>query len=368
MFIPQGITSYRQYLDHLHQKNVSFDSIDYFAKGYNDYLQNPLQPLMDNLDSYTYEVFEKDPIKYSKYEEAIASALTDKVPQEIKDDMKIVVMVVGAGRGPLVQATLNASDKTGRNVKVYAVEKNPGAVVTLRNRQRDEWGDAVTVVSVDMREWEAPEKADILVSELLGSFGDNELSPECLDGAQIYLKDDGISIPAAYNSYLVPISAPKLYASIEDCKEKDKQGLSHYETPYVVRLWNANALSKTKKCFTFTHPKTNIMKSNDRYAALVFQNGDVPSIIHGFAGYFDAVLYKDVEISILPETHTSGMFSWFPIFFPLKKPIYATTECSIEINIWRCCYLKKVWYEWALVQPETTVIHNSGGKSYWIGL
>jgi type II protein arginine methyltransferase len=25
---------------------------------------------------------------------------------------------------------------------------------------------------------------DILVSELLGSFGDNELSPECLDGAQ----------------------------------------------------------------------------------------------------------------------------------------------------------------------------------------
>jgi hypothetical protein len=27
-----------------------------------------------------------------------------------------------------------------------------------------------------MREWKAPEKADILVSELLGSFGDNEVS------------------------------------------------------------------------------------------------------------------------------------------------------------------------------------------------
>ena len=46
----------------------------------------------------------------------------------------------------------------------------------------------VTVVSSDMREWNAPEKADILVSELLGSFGDNELSPECLDGAQKFLK------------------------------------------------------------------------------------------------------------------------------------------------------------------------------------
>ena len=31
-------------------------------------------------------------------------------------------------------------------------------------------------------------EADILVSELLGSFGDNELSPECLDGAQKFLK------------------------------------------------------------------------------------------------------------------------------------------------------------------------------------
>jgi len=39
-----------------------------------------------------------------------------------------------------------------------------------------------------MRTIELPEKIDILVSELLGSFGDNELSPECIDGAQRFLK------------------------------------------------------------------------------------------------------------------------------------------------------------------------------------
>lgn len=50
------------------------------------------------------------------------------------------------------------------------------------------WGEAVTIVSSDMREWNAPEKSDIMVSELLGSFGDNELSPECLDGVQKFLK------------------------------------------------------------------------------------------------------------------------------------------------------------------------------------
>lgn len=39
-----------------------------------------------------------------------------------------------------------------------------------------------------MRTLEVPEPADIIVSELLGSFGDNELSPECLDGAMRFLK------------------------------------------------------------------------------------------------------------------------------------------------------------------------------------
>lgn len=41
------------------------------------------------------------------------------------------------------------------------------------------------------------------VSELLGSFGDNELSPECLDGAQRFLKPDGISIPSSYDLFLL---------------------------------------------------------------------------------------------------------------------------------------------------------------------
>jgi hypothetical protein len=67
----------------------------------------------------------------------------------------------------------------------------------------------VTIISADMRTWSAPHAADILVSELLGSFGDNELSPECLDGAQRFLAPDGISIPRAHPAFLAPIPTPK---------------------------------------------------------------------------------------------------------------------------------------------------------------
>ena len=51
-----------------------------------------------------------------------------------------------------------------------------------------EWHDAVQILNGDMRSLLVPEQADILISELLGSFGDNELSPECLDGAMRFLK------------------------------------------------------------------------------------------------------------------------------------------------------------------------------------
>ena len=43
-----------------------------------DQLQVPLQPLKDNLQSGTYEIFEKDPVKYEEYRKAILAAIQDR--------------------------------------------------------------------------------------------------------------------------------------------------------------------------------------------------------------------------------------------------------------------------------------------------
>lgn len=59
---------------------------------------------------------------------------------------------------------------------------------SLQERVALEWGSSVKLVFSDMRSFYPREKADIIVSELLGSFGDNELSPECLDGVMRCLK------------------------------------------------------------------------------------------------------------------------------------------------------------------------------------
>lgn len=58
----------------------------------------------------------------------------------------------------------------------------------LQEKKALEWHDQVEILFGDMRQIQVPAQADILVSELLGSFGDNELSPECLDGAMRFMK------------------------------------------------------------------------------------------------------------------------------------------------------------------------------------
>jgi len=363
------IKHFQQYLEHLYQQVPVGDPLQQFARGYEDYLQCPLQPLMDNLESQTYEVFEKDPVKYSEYQAAMTAALSDMVAEEERESRVITLMVVGAGRGPLVRAALNASQKSGVKLKVFAVEKNPNAVVTLQQQQIEDWGDKVTVISSDMREWNPPEEdyADILVSELLGSFGDNELSPECLDGAQKFLKPGGISIPYEYTSFLGPLQSSKLYNEVRQCKDETKHPLANFETPYVVHFQNRFELAPPQSLFTFNHPNRDKIIDNTRYAELSF-TAVADSVLHGFGGYFECKLYKEIMISILPATHSPGMFSWFPILFPLREPVQLKADDEIVLHFWRNVSTKHVWYEWALSSPTTVAVHNPNGRSYEIGL
>jgi len=365
-----------EYVVYLFRKIPTTTEQELQELGYRDYLQAPLQPLMDNLESATYETFEKDASKYIQYENAVLACLRDLVSDaDAVAGRETVLMVVGAGRGPLVRASLRAADRSGRVIRVFAVEKNPNAGITLQSLVESEgWGDRVTVVNCDMRAWEFSEKADVLVSELLGSFGDNELSPECLDGAQRFLKPGGVCIPQSYTSYLAPITSSKLW---NDAKARG--GLAAMETPYVVKLHRHALVAAAQPVFTFMHPNVEKVIDNSRYCKLTFPRSrdDKAATVHGFAGYFDAKLYAGpagaVSCSIYPPTHTSGpggenMFSWFPIYFPIRAPVDVPQGQDVQAHMWRCVGSGKVWYEWAVTKPAVGPVHNVNGRSYWVGL
>ncbi|KDD76850.1 PRMT5 arginine-N-methyltransferase [Helicosporidium sp. ATCC 50920] len=407
----EGLKARWEYLSYLFRKAPPAGAGETSAGelGYRDYLQSPLQPLQDNLESQTYETFEADAIKYTSYEEAIARALRDTLltrarnadgeqapitPPEYADpsfsltaddgnappchvrrppllpppcapeDAEAIVAVVGAGRGPLVAAALSAASKTGVRVHVFAVEKNPNAVLTLQHRHSlDGWAGRVSLVAGDMRDWKPRRQVDVLVSELLGSFGDNELSPECLDGAQSVLREGGICVPQSYASFLAPLSTHKLWTDARGFKEVER-----FETPYVVRMHRARVLAPPQRVHEFVHPAPQ-PADNERCASLSFSvDGQGASVCHGFVGYFDTELYGGVRLSIVPETHTPGMNSWFPIYFPVHAPFYVPKDSTIEVTIWRKTSRHKVWYEWLVTSPVPSVIHNPRGRSYYVGL
>jgi len=128
---------------------------------------------------------------------------------EIDPEEVITVMYFGAGRGPLIRKAIKAADRSQVKIKIIALDKNPNAIVTLRNMIIEEnLSDKVTLFAGDMRKIDINDmQGDILMSELLGSFGDNELSPECLIPTEKFLKKGGIFLPYEYTNYVVPLSS-----------------------------------------------------------------------------------------------------------------------------------------------------------------
>jgi len=361
---PKGQSVYQQYVTWLWKQVPPLSELVRYEKPYWDYLQAPLQPLMDNLESQTYETFEKDPTKYQGYEDAITLCLKTEPFLEGKEE--VVLMVLGAGRGPIVSAAMRAAKRAGRKLKLYALEKNPNAVNTLLNLKHNhpDWEDVI-VVSTDIRKYNGVQ-ADVVVSELLGSFGDNELSPECLYGAQDILKKGGISIPQQYVSYVSPLSSVKLWNESRTVYEEDS--VRNFETAYVVKFHAVHHLAEPQTCFEFVHPDYTEPSFTGRHTTMDFKIEE-SALLHGFAGYFDCKLYGDVHISIAPHNHTEGMFSWFPLYFPIKTPTYIPKGSILQVQFWRLLSTKQVWYEWSFSTDNfASLIHNPNGRSWFIGL
>mmetsp|Transcript_8549 Transcript_8549/g.12201 ORF Transcript_8549/g.12201 Transcript_8549/m.12201 type:complete len:722 (-) Transcript_8549:186-2351(-) len=456
---------YLQYIRHLRKRpEVGAQMLDTteaaMEEPYLDHLQRPLQPLGDHLEFQTYETFEKDPVKYAQYQQAILLALRDGWSSVVAlgKATRVTILIVGAGRGPLVTAALEALrqvrllpefvNQPPLQSQVWALEKNPSAVLYLESMARHNplWKEShVKVLHMDMRQLSPHSlniskngtgEVDIVVSELLGSFGDNELSPECLDG--VYktgvLKETSVCIPQQYTAYIAPVSSMRLHSEARaqayfpstaaDGLDSAPMGtLKSMETPYVVRTHAACQTAVEKPCWEFTHPRRRnglYLKDNERVAHLTFEanvthgagcgsgygpfdtavatitqtssnSTSGPITLHGFLGTFTSTLYnsprgsggggESVIISTAPTSFSMGMFSWFPLYFPLKEPLRVASGASVSFSIWRKIDTNpdetsgRVWYEWCAKVTDKhgevlamTPIHNPNGRSYFVYL
>ncbi|KAK6059155.1 Pex2 / Pex12 amino terminal region [Cooperia oncophora] len=216
-----------------------------------------------------------------------------------------------------------------------------------------------------------------ILSQILSSpsclalFGDNELSPECLDGITPLLKPSTISIPQKYTSFVAPIMSLYMHQQIRFCgasywnrglpghgrigpelqfdgsyRQNYPQGeqVASMDQIYVAFLRQYCNLAEPKSVFTFVHPNFD-NQSNERSASISFEM-DRPADLMGFAGYFHMNLYKDITLSIVPSTYSDDMISWFPAIIPLRELYRVLPGEKVTLNIERKVDDGGVWYEW----------------------
>ena len=406
------------------QRNVSEDA---FA-GMEEELQLPLQPLGDHLPNPTYAVFEADATKYTKYQEAIVSFFTETYAHSTGcGDRQCHVVVLGAGRGPLVTSALNAAQLLpfDLSLTITIIEKNPHAVAFLRVRMAEDaqWvaarsagtrmelaeGDGRCVASAlgsRVRNRELL-PVDVLVSELLGSLGDNELSPECIEGfMRSYMcSNSGTSlprpacIPREYTSFAAPVYSGTLLDRVRDICLRggtvdNDDPWAVFNVPFVVQSRRHVLLAPPRPVLKFSHDRDLWSKEgrcaldqggradNFNREATVSFVADVDGIVHGFLGYFECVLFNedaasgDCLLSTNPETRTVDMYSWFPLFIPLlpsgntscsgPHPLSVRKGDSIDLHICRRHDASLgVWYEWhALVRGHVASLPMNAGGNY----
>lgn len=327
-------------------------------------LQLPMQPLSENLSNDLYQSFESCPVKYKSYEEAIEKAILSLNKNEV------VLYVVGAGRGAFVNSCVNIrrrfiTRKVDVKLNVYAVDKNPISIANL-NRKKNEWNKEENIVFVlegDMRYITPPKKCHIIISELLGSFGDNELSPECLLGLESILAenvDEVIMIPKRYTSYVVPATLPIPLSNIPT---------NH--NSYVCKLFGEKLIGSPQPCFSFSHPNTVI----DQKHSILEWSLTKRQTINCVVGYFDCLLIEGIGFSTNPSPpqdaipFSENMTSWHPMLFLLEENMYGKHDDKVQLDMWRKHNDSIVWYEWQItilskngIIRNKSKIHNKDGS------
>jgi len=234
-----------------------------------------------------------------------------------------VVVDLGAGTGILGFLALQAG--AGR---VYAIERHP--IVKLARALAAENGveDRVRFVVGDSRRVKLPERADLVVSDLVGPLGVDPEMAESIVDARRFLKRGGRMVPARSEVWLAPVRAAAVH------RRHVRPGAGHGVRLDAVHAIAANRMAcfpgtprglaaPLKKGFSFDFARGRI--EFPQQARLSFRIGAGP--IHG--------LVVVVKVRLSPRVSMDSRFGshWQPMFLPVRRPIEAREGDRLEAEL-----------------------------------
>ena len=238
-----------------------------------------------------------------------------------------VVVDVGCGSGMLSFLACRAGAR-----HVYAIESEAVIAMARLVAAQNGFQNHITFYHDHSRKVELPERADVIVTETMGTFGFEEgIIGSLTDARDRFLKQGGILIPHSLALFLVPVELPKFYEHVIDFWVNSCQGFD-FSPVRTLTVNNFHPLKLHEGTFLGDPIRVEDVRFADRTRAEVSANFAIHVTrrgwFHGLAGWFDAALTPTLHISNGPQEHASH---WGLAFFPIDRPI--ALECGHRIEV-----------------------------------
>ncbi|SFT72723.1 methyltransferase domain-containing protein [Paraburkholderia aspalathi] len=285
-------------------------------------------------DEHFHALMLGDRLRMTAYEAAIKCAVR---PGDIVVDL-------GTGTGILAHWACEAGAR-----RVYGIECSH-SVLEMAKQRLAQAGYENRFIGIHALSYavELPEKADLIISEIIGNIGDNEDCTAILaDARRRMLAPGGRMLPQNIATYFVPVSAPAVHGQIlsgvcqsvsetQDVRKLlDTLGLaSPFDVYYDVILPRSTYLAEARPglCFDFCQGV-----NPTAYAITLRFTAKTSGSVTGFKGFFVAQLADTVILDIEGEDHGDGQYSdsWKHCYLPLEHPLDVQTGDIVVFTLVR---------------------------------
>jgi len=242
-----------------------------------------------------------------------------------------IVVDMGAGTGLLGIWALQAGA-----AKVYAIEKTEAIILAKEIARANNCLDKIEFIHQNSMDVTLPEKANVLISETLGSFGIDENTIQFTNDARTrFLAEDGILIPQSIELYVAAVDDRHTYNKVDFWRTIPDIDFSPafdlFSKKIMVESVDRTGLLSEPVSIGYI----DLSKSIDEvFNARKYIKIEKAGTIHGVAGWFRTKLCEGIEIDTSPnkpQTH------WKQAFFPFRDSIDVITgdvlDWSVKVGV-----------------------------------
>ena len=240
-----------------------------------------------------------------------------------------VVVDVGTGTGILAFMAWRCGAK-----RVFAIEWEDIAQIAAMAVDKNLASDVITVIQDDARHVKIPQKADVLVSECLGSGGVGTTQVNVvLESRQRFLKAHGMVVPKAVSVIVAPVESilVELYLRFWSASPGgiDYNDASRWarDQMYTVVVRPEDLVARAEEMFRLKYD------TEDSYSGFSAKRTFIAcrsGIVHGLGLWFRAHLTDGIVLDTSPG---QTLTHWYHAFLPLQQGIAIDAGEKLDIGV-----------------------------------